>query len=181
MRVKVRMTRGRKKHPNWSGILEDVRKTMGVQGSVARLGRSYFNRIAAPWKNKPKNVARVRNTSEEFITWVGPSEARIKAKRIWAWVSFGTGLYGPKRSKYPIKPKRAKTLHFRTGYQPRTSPGGSGRYGGPGKATGDYVRTKEVEHPGIKARLFEKAIARWSRPKFSREIRNAIRRGARRA
>lgn len=175
------MTTGRKTHPNWRGILTEVEKTMSVRGPVAKRGRDYFDRIVASWENKPQNKALVRNTPKELVTWVGPSDGRPKGKKIWAWLSFGTGLYGPRKSKYPIRAKRKKALYFRTGYQPKTSPGGSGRYRGPGAATGDYVMAKQVMHPGVKARLFEKAIARWSRPWFPRYIRDAIRRGARRA
>lgn len=56
------------------------------------------------------------------------------AKYAWAQDQ-GSGLYGPKRSKYVIRPKRAKALRF------------IGR-------DGNVVFAKRVEHPGVKPTRF---------------------------
>jgi hypothetical protein len=51
-----------------------------------------------------------------------------------------------------IKPKQAGgLLGFRTGYKPKTKVG-QPRFKGSGKATGGFRLTKQVKHPGTKAR-----------------------------
>jgi len=160
------------KPPNWRGILDEVEKTMDVGGPVAKRGLSYFERITASWKHNPAHKAKVRNTARSLITWIGPTGEYAK---YWGWITFGT----PEREIVPKKP--GGVLVFPTSYQPKTSPGGSGRYRGPGRAVGPTVFVKKVRKHKIRARKFEVAIARWSRPWFAKTIRAAIRKGAGRA
>lgn len=167
MRVFTRMVRGRKKHPNWSGIAKEIERT--IDATIKPEALSYFERIVASWKHKPGFKARKRVSHEEIVIWVYPTGEH---KAIWGYVSGGT-------RPHIIRPKKARALVFRTGYEPRTRPGG--QYRGPGTATGDLVFAQQVQHPGSKARNFERHIARWYGPKFRRHMENAARRGARRA
>lgn len=167
MRILARLIRGRKESPNWKGIVKEVERT--IDATVKPEVLQYFERIVKSWKHKPGFRARKRATRQEIVIWVYPTGEH---KAIWGYVSRGT-------RPHVIRPVKAQALHFRTGYQPRTRPGG--QYRGPGQATGDYVFAQEVQHPGTKARDFERHIARWYRPKFRRHIENAMRRGARRA
>jgi hypothetical protein len=133
----------------------------------------YFNKVVKSWKNQPEFKARKIIWLERMQVYVYPAGPDAE---IWKYVSFGT------RGPYPIpKPgnTKAKTLKFRWGgpgsYKARTTT--SGGYDGPGKATGPIVLRKRVMHPGIKARSFEKHIARWYKPKFQRTMNDAVKRG----
>jgi hypothetical protein len=76
---------------------------------------------------------------EQSIGWAqaGPDTARVYAQAEHAtYIEKGTGLHGPKRAKYPIRPRPGrKALRF---------PGGPG---------GDVV-VAGVMHPGIEAQPF---------------------------
>lgn len=97
-------------------------------------------------------------------------------KKIFGYIDKGTGLYGPKKKAYEIKPKPPnKVLSFRTGYKPKTGP--SARINiGPGKATGKRVVAMKVIHPGIQPRDFTKVVSKELKPSFDQRIDKAIRR-----
>lgn len=102
-------------------------------------------------------------------------------KKIFGYIDQGTGLYGPKRKKYVIKPKAPnKVLKFQKGYKPKTAPVAQINVG-PGKASGKWVRAVKVIHPGIKARKFTETVSKELKPSFDRRIDNAFRRGLRKA
>jgi len=134
--------------------------------------RSYFTRITELWDHPVRFEARKRVTSKSISLYIGPTGTNAK---LWTWITLGTkGPYLiPKQPKPPGFP-----LRFRRDYKPRTGRGY--RYRGPGKAIGPWVSKHQVEHPGIKAREFEKHIKRFYTPKFHGHMRNAIRRGVRR-
>lgn len=74
------------------------------------------------------------------------------------WVRKGTGLYGPKGSKYPIRPVKASVLRFRVPSRPKTfAPGQTPTTAGPG----GIIFTGEVNHPGIKPRNKTKGFPAW--------------------
>jgi hypothetical protein len=103
-------------------------------------------------------------------------EARVSTNVEYApYVEYGTGLYGPKRRKYPILPKRAPFLAWR---DPRT---------------GQWIYARKVMHPGspgqhmvaiavsvleheVELGLFEDILARWARDIETRaETRGRVR------
>lgn len=138
--------------------------------------RGYFQQVTASWKseNKPRFTIRVKR-GQDFVQWqvVATSNGDI-----WEWINRGTGLHGPKRAAYRIRPKGNYPLRFRSGYSPKTMP--IARYDvGSGKATGDYVTTYEVTHPGIKPREFDSEATKNIQPKLTRDVNNAIRRAIR--
>jgi len=157
--------------PNWKAFYAEIERTLNAEVKPELVG--WFDKIVAEWKNRPSFKAINKTTRDGISVYVYP--AGVNAK-IWKYVSSGT------RGPYPIpKPgnKRAKLLRFRGGYKPRTTP--QGGYKGPGKATGKMFIRKHVTHPGIKARNFERHIARWYQKQFRRTMKNAVARGLRRA
>lgn len=74
-----------------------------------------------------------------------------------AYVDEGTGLWGPSRRKYPIKPKYKKALAWPNGDARTTAGLGRGPQGTK-KGTGykSFTVVKSVMHPGIRPRHFVK-------------------------
>lgn len=110
-------------------------------------------------------TVRTWNTRPEFETIIVDGEGVYSytistQSAIYHWVDEGTGLHGPSHSKYPIpKPGNlnAKTLRFRTNYDPKTKVGNlTSRY--TQGAHGPYVFRKSVMHPGIEGRGFTDQI-----------------------
>lgn len=172
MRVLIRRIRGRKKAPNWSGIVDEVARTMERETKPMLL--DYHKRIVDEWSGeKPVFKARKVITKDYIAIDVYPTGGKGKDK--WIWLTQGT-------KPHVIVPKReGGILAFPLGYKPRTKAGASGQYKGPGKANGKTVYAKKVNHPGTKPRHLTEAIARWAKPKFTKQIENAIRRGVRKA
>lgn len=83
----------------------------------------------------------------------------------------------PARIIVPRKP--GGLLRFRSGYSPATRPGSI--TAGRARRSGDWASAKAVRWPGIKAREFSKPIAARTKPRFKRDIENALRRVARRS
>ena len=135
---------------------------------------AYFNKVVKAWKNPPVFQARKKISLVDMQIYVYPTGPNAE---IWKYVSFGT-------RPHIIRPKRAKALSFQWGgpgsYKPRTTT--SGGYNGPGKVVGGKpVAFKHVNHPGNKARNFEKFIARWYKTRFKKVMDDAVRRGVRAA
>lgn len=128
------------------------------------------NRVVARWTHKPKFRRVVTVTRTYLIVRVPASGA---AAQIWRWVNYGT------KGPYPIFAKNAPKLRFQLAYQPKTSPVAKVNTGG-GEATGPWVTTDMVWHPGVAARKFTQEFAKDIRPFFRVEVRSAFRRGLRR-
>ena len=163
------------KPANWPAFYAEIDRTLDAVVKPDLI--DWFEKVVASWKHRPEFKAKAKITREAMQVYVYPTGANAQ---IWKYVSSGT------RGPYPIpKPgnTKAKTLRFRWGgpgsYKARTTTGGG--YKGPGKATGKQVAFKRVKHPGIKARKFEKHIARWYYPTFRRTMKNAVARATRKA
>jgi len=160
----------RAKPINWQAFYDEIARTMDAEVKPALL--KYFERVTKSWRHSQTFAAQEKITRDKVSVNVWPTGADAQ---IWRYVSKGTkGPYwivSKNPSKYPLK--------FRTGYKPRTTT--SGGYKGPGRAFGKIVRPLYVSHPGIKARNFEKHIARWYAPVFRRTMKNAMARAMRRA
>ena len=124
-----------------------------------------FKSVVLDWKGKPRFIAKMGDKDGDFVLSVRPAGKDAKK---WNWVSRGT------KGPYKIRAKNAKTLAFRTGYKPRTKPGGT--FGGPGVASGPWRTPVEVTHPGIEPRHFEENIAKRFAPMYRERIENLIRR-----
>lgn len=116
-----------------------------------------------------------RVTNEGISVFVYPKGDN---KDKWRWLTLGTPPH-----KIPKTPKPPGTsLKFRWGgrgsYKPFTAPfAGPPRLASGGKA--ETVYFKQVNHPGIEPRYFEKKIADEYKPRFKNLIENAFRRGIR--
>lgn len=86
-----------------------------------------------------------------------------------------TGTRGP--YQIPKQVVEGKRLAFRRDYQPHTRP--IGRSGGPGVATGAFVRPIQVTHPGIKPRHFSRVINKKLDKRFTKAIDRGVRLGGR--
>jgi len=174
MKILIRRVRGRAKAPNWAAMAKEVERTMDARVKPALVKE--FKKVVADWEHKPRFAARKYVNKGAIEVAVYPTGTN---KKIWRYVSEGT-------KPHTIRPKHAKALRFQWGgpgsYKPRTTVGPPPTFGGPGAVSGGKrVAFKQVIHPGIEARNFERHIADQYRPKFRREIENALRRGARRA
>lgn len=173
VKILTRRIARRKRAPNWSGaIMKEIRRTIESKVKPALLAR--FKEVVADWDTKIKFIAKTKVTPNEISISVRPSGRNAK---IWRFVSGGT-------KRHPIPVKNASVLAFVWGgkgsYVPKTRP--VGQFGGPGKVSnGSLVFFKEVDHPGNKARQFEKAIAKKEERRFQGFITQAIRRGRMRA
>lgn len=161
------------KPPNWQAFYDEIAQTMDKEVKPALL--AYFERVTKSWKNAQKFVAQEKITRQNVSVNVWPTGEN---SQIWRYVSKGT-------RPHPIKPKEpGYPLRFKWGgtgsYKPRTTT--SGGYRGPGKVVrGKTARFMQVNHPGNKARNFERHIARWYAPQFRRTMKNAVSRALRRA
>jgi hypothetical protein len=155
----------------WSVFWDEIAKTLDDTVKPELL--EWFDKVANSWVHKPDFKATKSITPSEMTVNVYPIGENAK---IWRYVTFGNP------TPYPIPKtsnKHAKMLRFRGGYKPRTTP--QGGYKGPGKATGKWYIRKQVTHPVVPGRHFEKHIARWYYPRYRQVMKNAVARGLRKA
>lgn len=106
------------------------------------------------------------DTPVRFIIYSRTGERTVSTKNeIYFWVNDGT-------KEHTITANKAKRLAFRVGGAPKTRAGVIGS--GPGHAGGAVAFAKAVMHPGIKPRLFNKAIKTKWQKLFPRWIQDAI-------
>lgn len=157
---------GSTKAPKWTAIYDTMVEALEKQ--TGPMLQDYHERVVAPWSGeKPGWVQEVVHGAGFVAVHVKPTGGKGRAK--WLWLR-GT-------EPHIIRPKRAKVLRFPTIYMPRTRPGAGGQYQGPGKATGPIATAQVVHHPGTEPRMLPRAIARWSKPFFIKQMRGAIKRG----
>ncbi len=125
-----------------------------------------FDRTTATWKTKVKFNKKISlrdGTTVEVFT----------DNQIYNWVNDGT------KGPYPIpKPgnKNAKPLAFPGIFRPKTTRHVIGSTAG--FKGGGTVVVKSVEHPGIKAREFDKKIMEIMKPTFEKAMEKAMKRAA---
>lgn len=124
--------------------------------------------LTSNWKSKPKfdkNLIRTKgNKALEVVT----KDAN------WLRVNFGTGLRGPKKRSYTIKPKKPRgLLSFLSKYTPKTT---RSSHGGSGQRSGMPVLTKKVTAKGIRPRRFDLRVKDAAKKKFYPKWTNVLRR-----
>ncbi len=136
--------------------------------SVGTTVKNDFVRTIRTWSNKPSFVQRGPLTLGDRIT-ISVSTGN----KIYLFLTRGT------RKNYPIprSPKTVGFLRFRTGYRAKTRPRVIGSRGG--GAFGPFASAKQVIHPGIDARDFDKEIAKRRQKTLVKQFRNAILRSLR--
>jgi len=157
------------RNPKWTLIADEVKRT--IDDVVKPRVLKYHQNIVAPWDHPPEFKAAKFVTKDGITVRVWATGQNAK---YWIWVTQGT-------KPHKIRPKKkGGVLAFPANYKPHTTVAGPG-YKGPGTSSGPTIFATEVNHPGTKARPFISAIARWSKTWFSREMKNAIARGKRKA
>jgi len=171
--IHVRPIRTRVVETEMAAELErELLKDLQLSGEEVK---EYLRKIVESWKNEVDFRATKKVAGDEIKVGfyaIGPG------REIFHYVNMGT-------EPHPIRPKKAGgSLAFMWGgpgsYVPKT--GLSGQYKGPGEVVGGSLQLmKAVQHPGTKARRFDKAIHRWHKPKFDKRIRRTINRVGMRA
>lgn len=155
-----------------------VRKQKAIRKEVRQAARDTGTDLAnwltiavREWTHRPRFAGRVTIQPDYIEVKV---DVAGSAKQIFFYVDKGTGLYGPKKQAYEIKPKQpGGMLRFQPGYSARSQPGA--KIGmGTGEHFGEWISKKSVMHPGIKAREFEKKAMDELTPDFFERIAIAI-------
>ena len=108
-----------------------------------KLTAKYFDETVSTWKTKPIFSKSVKSNKNSVTGEVSTDN------EIYRYVSGGT-------KPHRIPKSGNANLRFKSQYTAKTSPGRiSARNGG---ASGSYVHAKFVQHPGTKAREFDKQI-----------------------
>jgi len=125
-----------------------------------------FQKTVKTWSRKPK-FEKVVAVDPNVEVLVGTDD------KIYGYANDGT-------RPHAIFPKRAKALSFRWGgkgsYKAKTKPRFIGSM--PGGPTGPRVSLPYVQHPGTKARDFDKTIEKKWRSPFKRRMEKAMRAAA---
>ena len=125
-----------------------------------------FEKTVKAWSRKPK-FEKIVSVDPDVEVLVGTDN------KVYGYVNDGT-------RPHLIFPKKAKALSFRWGgkgsYRPKTKPRFIGSV--PGGPTGPKVVRPYVQHPGTKAREFDKTIEKKWRSAFKRRMEKAMRSAA---
>lgn len=148
-------------------VRNELKKSLEAE---ARIVKRELEKTTATWNTRVKFQTKV------FFRGDGAFLQVTTNNEVWGYLDRGTGMYGPKKRKYPIFPKRpGGMLRFQSGYSAKTKPGVLGSTGG--GSFGNVVHAASVTHPGIKARHWTKAVEKARYKPF----RNAIQTGMHRA
>lgn len=136
----------------WKAIkpqrLKDKSFRMTIYNKARAVGNAMkrdFEATTATWKHKPVFTVDVSTKGQGPAVLVGTSD------QIYGYVNDGT-------KPHVIRPKRGRVLRFASGYTAKTSPGVIGS--GAGGASGGAIFSRQVNHPGTKARNFDEIIAK---------------------
>lgn len=118
---------------------------------------------AGGWKDPVEFEGKAIPHRNDIEIYARPKQWRAKNAKIFNIIDKGSGLWGPKGKKYPIRPKKpGGVLSFTSGYKAGSKPNrvtttASSR-------SGDKVVVKEVMHPGIEPRNWIKLRhKKWSK------------------
>ena len=137
-------------------------RMVGAAKRTVALAEKEFDKTTATWDHKPAWVK-----SQQGISW-----AYYTVDQIYNWVSLGTA--GP----YPIPKAGPGKLAFPSGYKAKTTP--NVVHSSPGGSFGPTVFvTGQVMHPGIEARNFDTAVAKFVEPWWIKWTSDAIKVGVR--
>ena len=163
------------------------RRTVAMRTKLGRklMGQALDQLAEQTIKPKFYDVVSDWDTDVKFVktTKLGYRELRVevrphKNKAIFTYVDKGTRPHKIKPKKRRPKSATKANLVFRTDYSARTAPIAQAHVGS-GRATGDLVFAKEVNHPGSAARKFSATIHDEALPEFRRITENVFRKLAR--
>lgn len=135
-----------------------------LTNDVGPMLRNDFKKTVQNWKAPPTFEQTVKRPYGTRLQLEIFPKGRGTLK--WKRVSLGTG---PRI----IRAKTPRGMRFQRNYTPKTTP--SGRYGGPGKKHGPWVKAFKVKHT-IKPRLFATKIKNNRERKIVRDIQGIVRR-----
>ena len=136
-------------------ILNELRK----QGTVIE---DDLKKVTRTWEHQPKFETDIKFSGTEPQVIVSTDD------EIFKFVNDGT------RSHW-VRPKKARSLYFQSGYRAKTTPGMIGSHaGGP---FGPFVGSKGHKVSGIKKRGFTGAIRLIRKPGFDRAMQDGLKRG----
>jgi hypothetical protein len=154
-------------------IRRDVQLRQELAGTFNDVGREMkdsHEEVTSDWDHKP--TFKIGMSISPYLLAVQVNVTGENAK-IWIYVDQGT-------RPHSIRPKNpGGVLAFQTGYNPRTTPVAQAHVGD-GRASGDWVHAKAVQHPGNDARDFSGTLRRFWKQEFTRQIENAFARALRR-
>jgi hypothetical protein len=117
-----------------------------IQKALDKVGKGMkgdFEGTVSTWKHKPEFSVKTTLTA-------GNAQVEVTTDdEIYGYVSGGT-------KPHEIRPKTAKILRFQGGFVAKTSPRSINSGGG--GASGDFVFTNVVHHPGNAPRHFERQV-----------------------
>lgn len=157
------------KRPNFRGISKrlDNAENEWLKDLAAFILVEHSKRTSN-WRHKPKFDL------ELFLATRGKNLTVVSTDENWLRVNFGTGLRGPKKQSYIIKPRTPKgVLSFPPKHKPKTTKRSHGR---PGTRSGVPVFTKKVTAKGIRPRRFDLGVKREAKKKFYPKWTNVLRR-----
>lgn len=151
--------------------LKDEAMRMELLNAMRRFGtlaKKEYEKTTETWENKPKfdSIVSLSGDGPTVVTGVSGGG---KAAEIYRYVDEGT-------RPHMIFPKGDYPLAFQSGYNPKTAPNIIGSKAG--GSYGDMVYARGVMHPGTEARNFDKAIEKEMKPRFKREMEEAMRKAA---
>jgi len=132
------------------------------------------NRTTRGWTTvrRPRFQVTVKPTAEALAVAKLKMSGPRKSLQIWHWISDGT-------KSYPIMPKNAPYLAFRAGGKAGSRPGVLISHAAK-RGTGNWVRTKKVQHPGIKARNWRENLLNRGLAKLTEYYNAALKKAIRR-
>jgi hypothetical protein len=168
-RLLLKNIRSKKRAANIVNTDTIVRKELDMAMDIIRKDlERLLNAIVDDWKSNITFKSRKEIKAKLIAINVFPTGPD---KKIWSYVDKGT-------PPHKIVAKNAPNLVFKTGYQPKTLAKPARTVSSGGKATGDIIAKKVVNHPGIKAREFEKTIAGDYKTEFRKKTELAMRKSA---
>ena len=157
------------KRLNDKAFIEEFEK---AAKAIAKEMKKEFEITTIGWKTDVK--------FEELIS-LGPTSIDILVatdNEIYGYVNNGT-------VPHVIAAKKGKTLAFRWGgpgsYRAKTARGKQVHNPAGGQTSGNMIFPKAVQHPGTKAREFDKLIKKMFEKKFTRAMELALKKGVARS
>lgn len=148
---------------NQFNVARYEREIKAVQEEVKTGIHQDFQKTVATWSHKPTFTS----TRRGYVYYVSTKDKQ------YAWVDRGTKAHLiPK----VVRPGR-RLAFFATGFKAKTKVNVIGSYRGRA-ASSNFVRPKQVRHPGTKARNFSKRIAEKWQKTWTTRLWQAIRRAA---
>jgi len=123
-----------------------------------------MTKVTSGWSDGGlKFVGTVKSKRDSYLISAIPANPKSKRAQIWVFLDEGTGLWGPKRAKYPIEPKKkGGKLRFASGYKAGSKPNTVTTSSS--ASFGDTVYREKVMHPGIQPRNWTKLrLAKWKK------------------